>query len=179
MYLAGCSEVADDECDLTGALFDVKVAEVETTKVRAEKDELARYIATVPHFCKNNGNHWLLDEFEVSVTQMAYGERVADASEEDGEVVYPGVVGLAGAEGEESGVFFRFVEEFAELFSLVLGGFLVGSKCFVRLADRELSDECVGSIESFELDGFAVFSWSENGFSSDCEHPFHQVVLAL
>ncbi len=41
MYLAGCSEVADDECDLTGALFDVKVAEVETTKVRAEKDELA------------------------------------------------------------------------------------------------------------------------------------------
>ena len=113
------------------------------------------------------------------MTQMAYGERVANASEEDGEVVYPGVVGLAGSEGEESGVFFRFVEEFAELFSLVLGGFSVGSECFVWLADGELSDECVGSIESFELDGFAVFSWSENGFSSDCEHPFHQVVLAL
>ena len=71
------------------------------------------------------------------------------------------------------------VEEFRELFSLVLGGFLAGSKCFVRLADQELSDECVGSIESFELDGFAVFSWSENEFSSDCEHTFHQVVLAL
>jgi hypothetical protein len=84
MYLAGCLEVADDECDLTGALFDVKVAEVKTTKVQAEKDKLARYIATVPHFCDINGNHWLLDEFEVSVTQMAYGERVADASAEDG-----------------------------------------------------------------------------------------------
>jgi hypothetical protein len=151
MYLAGCLQVADDECDLTGALFDVKVAEV-----RAEKDELAQYIATVPHFCENNGNHWLLDEFEVGVTQMAYWKRVSDPSEEDREVVYPGAVGLAGAEGEEPGVFFRFVEEFAELFSLVLGGFWVGSECFVRLADRELSDRCVGSIESFELDGFAV-----------------------
>jgi hypothetical protein len=27
MYLAGCLEVADDECDLTGAFFDVKVVE--------------------------------------------------------------------------------------------------------------------------------------------------------
>jgi hypothetical protein len=31
--LAGCSEVVDDECDLTGALFDVKVAEVKAAKV--------------------------------------------------------------------------------------------------------------------------------------------------
>jgi hypothetical protein len=33
MFLAGCSEVVDDECDLTGALFDVKVAEVKAAKV--------------------------------------------------------------------------------------------------------------------------------------------------
>jgi hypothetical protein len=71
---------------------------------------------------------------------VAYGKRVANASEGDGEVVYPVVVGLACAEGKESGTFLRFVERFAELFSLILGGFSVGSDYFVGLADRELGD---------------------------------------
>ena len=39
------------------------------------------------------------------MAQVAFGKRVANALEEEGEVVYPGVVGLACTEGEESGVF--------------------------------------------------------------------------
>jgi hypothetical protein len=61
--------MADDEWDLTGTLFNVQVAKVEAVKIRAEEDKFSRYVALVPHFGKNDGNHWLLDEFEVSMAQ--------------------------------------------------------------------------------------------------------------
>ncbi len=38
MDLAKCSKVADEEGDLSRALLDVKVAEVEASEVGAEKD---------------------------------------------------------------------------------------------------------------------------------------------
>ena len=80
MNLAGCSEVVDDECDLTGALFYVKVAEVEASEVGAKKDQFAREIATEVHFGEDDGDHWFLDCFKVGEAEVAHGKRVADAS---------------------------------------------------------------------------------------------------
>jgi hypothetical protein len=58
----------DDECNLAGALFNVEVTKVKAAKIRAEEDKFLRYVAAEAHFCENNGNHWLLDGFEVSMT---------------------------------------------------------------------------------------------------------------
>jgi hypothetical protein len=92
--------MADEEYDLAGALFDVEVAKVKAAKIRAEEDELLQYVSVEAHFGENNGDHWLLDGFEVSMAEVAYWGRGANTSEKDGKVVNPGVVGFACAEDE-------------------------------------------------------------------------------
>jgi hypothetical protein len=113
MDLARSSKVVDEKCYLSSALFNVQVKKVEATKIWAEEDEFPWDVAAELHFSENDGNHSLLNEFEVGEGQMAYREGLANAGdeEEDREVlVYPGVVGLACAEGEETGVLLQFVE---------------------------------------------------------------------
>ena len=71
MDLAWCAKMADEEGDLTCALFDVEMSEIETSNERAELNKFLQEVAAEVHFGEDNGDHWPLDRFEVGQAEVA------------------------------------------------------------------------------------------------------------
>lgn len=115
----------------------------------------------------------------MALAEVADGKCVANAAQEDAEVVDPGMVKATGAGGKEAGVHFGLGKEVSVFRLLMLHGFDEGAKGFVGLTRVELFDTEVVAGGTYEIDWDVGISNVLDGRTGAGKVPIDEMVLAF